>query len=183
MESESMFSGTIFYTKEFADYERVYLERSFQACYDVGCCAAQEAGFTRILSQLQNSLQLNSGEYLNWVADFLGGIRRNGEGISARLLLFVVDLSRLNAWVEKLYQRYGFDRCIVQDIGYLDYYPNGFNEFLLRYYYYCFLLDKYSVLGKRDERVLMRDRELLLKNRLCDRITLLRVAAELGLKV
>ena len=45
-----MFSGTIFYTKEFADYERVYLERSFQACYDVGCCAAQEAGFTRILS-------------------------------------------------------------------------------------------------------------------------------------
>ena len=100
-----------------------------------------------------------------------------------RLLRFMVDLSRLNAWVEKLYQEYGCDQCIIRDIGYLDYCPNGFNEFLLRYYFYCFLLDKYSVLGKKDGEVLVKDRDLLLKNRLCDRITLLRVAAELGLKV
>lgn len=183
MELDGMYSGTIFYTKGFADYERDYLEHSFQACFNIGCCAGQEPGFRRILSQLQCSLQLNSGEYLSWAAGFFGKIRECGEPVSVRLLLFVMDLSRLNAWIEKLYERYGLDRCIIRDIGYLDYSPNEFNEFLLKYYYYCFLLDKYSNLAKRDGQALAKDREVLLKNRLCDRITLLRVASELGLKV
>lgn len=38
-----MYSGTIFYTREFADYERDYLEHSFRSCFDVSCCAGQEA--------------------------------------------------------------------------------------------------------------------------------------------
>lgn len=183
MRLDGMYSGTIFYTREFADYERDYLEYSFRSCFDVSCCAGQEAEFGRILSQLQGACRLNSREYLSWVADFFRQVRESGEVMSVRLLRFMVDLSRLNAWVEKLYQGYGFDRCIIRDIGYLDYCPNGFNEFLLRYYFYCFLLDKYSVLGKKDGEVLVKDRDLLLKNRLCDRITLLRVATELGLKV
>lgn len=178
-----MYTGMIVYNKDFAIYESEYLAYSFHNCYDVSNCSRYEDSFLDILRRLKEDCCLNSEEYLQWVSCFLEDLIKNKVFLNTRILHFVIDLSRLNAWVESLYQKYKLDKYIIDDIAYLNYTPNKFNDYMIRYYYYCSLLNKYASLGKQDKDILLQEKDIELRNSLCDWLTLHRVAADLKLSI
>lgn len=178
-----MYTGMIVYDKDFAMYESEYLAYSFHNCYDISDCLCHEDSFFYILRQLKENCCLNSEEYLQWVSFFLRDLTKNEVTLNARVLRFVIDLSRLNAWVENLYQKYELDKYIISDIAYLNYIPNKFNDYMIRYYYYCSLLNKYASLGRTDKDILLQEKDIELRNNLCDWLTLHRVAADLKLSI
>lgn len=183
MTLEDMYAGMIIYDKDFAVYESEHLAYSFHNCYDISYCFRHKDSFLDILRQLKENCCLSSEEYLRWVSSFLDDLIKNEVPMSTRLLCFVIDLSRLNAWVESLYQKYKLDKYIINDIAYLNYIPNKFNDYMIRYYYYCSLLNKYASLGEVDKDILLQEKDIELRNNLCDWLTLHRIAADLKLSI